>query len=365
MHRYFVIFAVISICLIVSCSRNKEAVKLTIPTANTIKIKILEECARNYLRNNNANEAIFLYQKAIDLAKYFDNSHIARLYIKIGSSFFNINDIKNSISNLQYGLSLYNNSGFVLKRVDFKYKTSGTMLLANCYRLLSKYDSALYYLDELKKTVEHESLKIGNRDKNALIAEVYTWKGLVFYDLAQFEKSFSNNVLAIKLLEKDSELKYLIYNNYAQLGKISVLNQDFVKAEQYHKKAAKIIKQHRGDSSVLYAEQISDLGFVYFESKRYADALECFQITHAILEKHLPINAIHFAYSYNNLADAYSGLNHFSKGIIQYNLAIELFKKHGYLEEVCVVYHNLGIAYFNMNNYVLSDRYPDQEISKG
>jgi len=283
---------------------------------------------------------------------------LAKLSIKTGACYFNKNFLNESIHYLKCGIKKYNTVSVAgLQKSDINYIISGALLLANCYRLVGNFDSAIICLDTLKQKIETNQLFEDNCNLSKTLAEIYTWKALVYFDNGHFEKSISNNFKAIRAVENEVESDYFTQNNFAQLGRIFLYSEDYIKAESYHIRAANIIKNCSGDGSLLYAEQLSDLGIVYYESHQYQKALWCFKSVQNILENKLPQENIQFAFSYNNLADVYSGKKLFSWAIPFYKKALNIFLNHNYIDEACVVYHNLGIVYFNNGMYDLSEKY--------
>jgi len=358
-----ILFLIIS-CIFISCSRNNKRVELSIPPSNTIQVRVLEHLATNNLKNYNNTDAIILFQNAINRTDIHDTSSMARLHINLGACFFNINASRKSINNLKYGINLYENVEISsLKGSDFNFIYGGTLLLSNCYRILSLYDSSLYYLERFEEQLEKNFTTHINEKGDEIQAEINTWKALIYYDQGRFEESIAHNIKAIRILKKRDVSECIISKNYALLGSIFMYNGDYIKAENYHKKAAMIIHDCHGDSSLLYSEQITELGLVYFEAMRYNEALYSFELTQKILKKHLSPTDIQFAFSFNNLADAYCGLNQYTKGISYYNQALRLFMDQEYLDEVCVVYHNLGIVHFSMGDFVMSEKYYKKSLA--
>ena len=96
-----------------------------------------------------------------------------------------------------------------------------------------------------------------------------------------------------------------------------------------YKKALLVIHRCYGENSRLYGRIITDLGLLYYEWKRFREALDCFKKAHDILLNSTNTFELELAYSYNNLGDALCSINDTSNGIIYYNRALDFFTKDG------------------------------------
>ena len=88
------------------------------------------------------------------------------------------------------------------------------MLLANNYRILNNYDSSLYYLDN----IEFEINKLSKNDHyyKGMMAEIFSWKGLVYFDLGNTEKAITYNMKAIDIRKIMHQSGYKIANGDMQ-----------------------------------------------------------------------------------------------------------------------------------------------------
>ena len=187
----------------------------------------------------------------------------------MGACYFNQNSLKESIINLKNGLNTYNRiQEDSLSDSDYIYIHSSIFLLSNCFRIKGHYGVALSYLNEIEKEIENNRYK-DSRYFNELLSELYRWKAIVCFDDGQFEQSIIYNLKAIKIAEKGGYSKCFVHENFSQLGRIFMYDEDYMKSEQYYMKAANIIKDCYGDNSTMYIEHLTDLGLLYLESEKF------------------------------------------------------------------------------------------------
>jgi len=361
MRNVFHILSLIVFCGgIVSCSseQNQETTKL--PYSNTILTKTLEQKADEFILKNEVDSAIYWMNLVLKTAEPTDEIKQARFFIKLGSFYFQKNDFKKSISYIKYGIEIFRKQNQRIKLDDLNYRNLGIILLANNYRIIYKYDSSLFYLDSIESEINKRN-KNDHYYKN-MQAEIFSWKGLVYFDMYNIEKAIMYNMKAIDIRKKLPECSCVIANNYSLIGEIYTYSEDFIKAELYQQKAVEIIRNCFGDNSLYYAEKITGLGYLYYESKQYKDALFCFEISNSILTKNLPKESPYFASSYNNLADAFCKLGLYQEGINYYYDALKLFKENNFQEELCIVYHNLGNVYSVLNDYQSALQYYNKSL---
>ena len=346
---------------IVSCSleQNQEITKL--PSSNTILTKILEQKADKFILKNEVDSAIFWMNVALKTGEPTNKIQQACFFIKLGSFYFQKNNIKESISYTKYGIEIFRKYNQRIKFDDIDYWNRAILLLANNYRILNNYDSSLFYLDN----IESEINKLNKNDRyyKNMLAEIFSWKGLVYFDIGNIDKAIMYNMKAINIRKMMQQNSCKIANNYSLLSEIYTYREDFIKAELYQQKAIEIIRNRFGNSSLNYAEQITNLGYLYYESEQYKDALSCFEISNSILTKNLPEGSPFFASSYNNLADVFCKLGLYQEGINYYNKALKLFKENNFQEELSIVYHNLGNAYSGINDYQSALQYYNKSLT--
>jgi CHAT domain-containing protein len=309
----------------------------------------LEKLGDRFFFRNNFDSALYYYQTILHQPKP-QSTIKARSLIKIGSIYFSLNKIDSAIQNLKAGLNTYNRIGKSLSKNDYEYIYSGTVLIANCLRLSGKYQLALNNLEDIELIITRNDLKYNVKKRHELLSEIFSWKALVFFDFGLINKSITYNIKAIDIIEKYGYSDCLIYNNYSDLGRIFMNEGDLLKSEQYYNQAIRIVKNCFGSDSFQYAELMSEIGLLYLELKKFDDAIYHFNIAHDISQYNHANSEIDLAYTFNNLGDAFCGLNQFKKAISYYLQAKDLFLKNKYFQRASVVYHNLGIANFALDS---------------
>ena len=354
MTRY--VLAIICVLFLIgSCDFRIQNKPTPSPASNTIIIKALEEKADEKLLENDIDSAIIIYQEAVRLAAG-DPLRQAELYVNLGGCYFENNNIPRTINTITFSLNLFNKIANLNKSKN-QYWTGGCLLLANCYRINRSFDSAFILLNDIHKDLSQNSQVIDCEQNYFLLSEVYSWKALVYFDVGDFENAIAYNIKSIEITEKYDPQQCQIANNYSQLGKIFVANENYIKSEQYFVKALKIIENCYGSGSFLYGRLLTELGFVYYEANRYQEAYNCFTTTHEILQQNDLAHGLEYAYSYNNLGDVLCGLGKYNEGIRYYFEALQFFIENGFQKEASIVYHNLGNAYNNLKNYTTAEKY--------
>jgi len=305
----------------------------------------LEKLGDQFFFRNNFDSALYYYQTIINQVMP-QNTIKARSLIKIGSIYFSLNNIDSAIQHLKAGLNTYNRIDKSLSKTDYEYIYSGTVLIANCLRLTGKYQLALNNLEDIESKITQNELKNDLKQQRELLSEIFSWKALVCFDFGLINKSITYNIKAIDIIEKYGYSDCLLYNNYSDLGRIFMNEGDLIKSEQYYSQAKRIVKNCFGKESYQYAEIMSEIGLLCLEQKKFEDAIYHFNISHDVSQYSQANSEIDLAYTFNNLGDAYCGLNQFKKAISYYLQAIKLFLKNDYSQKASVVYHNLGIANF-------------------
>ena len=274
----------------------------------------------------------------------------------LGACFFQRNEIRKAMHFINTGIKLFEQDN-CRKLIEKDPYTSAIFLLANCYRLIHLYDSSLFLLSKIQEDAIINYSDKASKSYSYLLSDIHTWKAYVYLDIGQTEKSISNSICAIEIIEKIDTNSCIIANNYTQLGNAFLLMEDYSKAEQYFIKALQIIENCFDNSSLYYAEKNTDLGNLYYEAKRYRESLVCFENSKKILEKNLSEMDIRIAASNNNIADAYCCLDNIPKGILHYSLALSVFESIQSFENMCIVLHNLGNAANNLGDLDQAENY--------
>ena len=241
MKYHFALKIVCLICLLTSCYENTSNYNDSKSIIDTVSPRRLEEHALDFLINNQVDTAIKLYLKAIQIIDYQEHSQLAKLYIDLGSCYFQNGDYTTSIGNLKKGLCFYFENYTVKQILDVETWAIGAFLLAGCYKNISCFDSAIMILDNFETSIDLYYSKNPEDNKYWIMAELYTRKALILSDLGCLEEAITNSINAIEILEKHDTEGCIISNNYSQLGDIFSKNEDFLKAEQYYLKAKQII----------------------------------------------------------------------------------------------------------------------------
>jgi CHAT domain-containing protein len=322
------------------------------------RICLLESIALNYLEKNEIDSAIIYFRKAISEPTTLNHEKKTRIYLSLASCYFEKNLLKECISTIETVLRLHEINNLSINNTWVR----ANIMIANCYRLLHNYDLALHYIAEIEDVFLSTPKEHSNDEIKCILPEIKMWKALILSNIGEYELSIKENLSAIGIIDKTKCSECSKANHYSLIGSVYLSMKNFDKGEKYYSMALKIFKNCYGDTSLFYADNLTELGLLFYENQNYKRALECFIKSHDILKSFFQTNDIEFAYSYNNLGDTYCKLGNVQKGINYYLSALKLFEEYNLKEEFCVVLHNLGNVYFNNSEHAQAIKYYKESL---
>lgn len=226
-----------------------------------------------------------------------------------------------------------NESTFISNRTILKDKIS------------EKADELYNKADKCYKNKEHnEALNFINQALDIkTTAEAFNYKGVILDEMKSYEE-------AVKYYDKSIAInpgRSYIYNNKG----VSMLNlKRYEEALQCFNKALDIdpssklasdnknivMKIINENKVAVNADQLYEKGVELYNSKKYSEALECF-------DKVVVLSPSADAYNYRGLV--LRNLNRYDEALENYNKALEINPKYA------LVYNNIGAAYHNQGKY--------------
>ncbi len=260
-------------------------------TKHKLSIKTAIDYFQEAYEEDNAEQAIVLYQKAIGIKP--DDA----AYYNMGNAYGELGEYQKAINAYQKAIEIkldmheaYNNMG-------------------NAYNELKEYQKAI---NACQKAIE---IKPDNH-------EAYYNMGNAYNKLKEYQKAINAYKKAIEIKHDKHEAYYNMGNAYGKLG-------EYQKAINAYKKAIEI----KPDMHEAY----NNMGNAYNELKEYQKAINACQ-------KAIEIKPDNHE-AYYNMGIAYGKLGECQKAINAYQKAIEIKPdKHN-------AYYNMGIAYGELGEY--------------
>ena len=237
-----------------------------------------------------------------------------------------------AIKTLKYCLS------FSRKNENIIGEINSLRLFADAYSLLSKYDTALFVLEEATRL----ALKANDLKGMAMI---YNLRGNIFLDKGSFNSSIRCYQKALEISDK---IRYEdgIVKAYANLGVTNYLVGNYDKAIDFYNLAIPRLEV-RKDSNTL-AIVHSNLSTFYQLVGDYDMAIYVCKKSLSYLKE---TNNLGKATTYVNLGRNYSELFKHEKAIEYYKTALKLSMESGNIRNMITCYNNIGTAYVGMNQF--------------
>ena len=93
----------------------------------------------------------------------------------------------------------------------------------------------------------------------------------------------------------------------------------------------------------------NNIGIIYREEEKYFEALDFYEKSLAIQEKHLPADHPDLGASYNNIGGVHDCLGHYDLALDHYNRSLQISLKSlpGQHPDIASTYANMGLLYEN------------------
>lgn len=189
-------------------------------------------------------------------------------------------------------------------------------------------------------------IRIQIRDLNAA-ASTSSELSYIHQSLGSKDSAFHYLYQTIRLYEQTKN-EVGLANTYTELGKMYLDYGDRVKALKYlHQSVDAFLKMNPEDSQEGLIAAYSNLGDYEFKGNHFKEALKHYinANTKALTTGHI----YHIANSNNNIGLCYANLKEYNKAISHYQMALNYYIQSNYMNDVALVYNNLGILYDNKN----------------
>lgn len=287
----------------------KLSVKVLEDSSSAFAIDLLNRIANCYKDLSVADQALFYYQRALELAlktDYFKGC--ADSYVGTGQLLENRGEYEQSMKYYLMG------KDYFVKCNDSTGIASSYNNLGNSMYYQGDYEQAMLYY---KKSVRIDYLR--KNDEN--MAFGYGNIAMIYHSMGQLDSALFYNTLCMSKLEQINNLFALgtIYNNIAL---VYFDLKDLKKSLEFHERSKKI-KEAIGDKSGLATSDIN-IGNLYVKLEKYTTAIPYYEEGVVLSEEiESPLLAMN---AYNGLAKVYEELGN-------YYQAFEMFKHYSYIND--------------------------------
>jgi tetratricopeptide (TPR) repeat protein len=218
------------------------------------------------------------------------------------------------------------------------------------YMIQNNKDSAVYFTDR--------ALVYARRsDSKYIQALCLNSQAKVFDYFGQIELSVAKNINALQIAyEANNRYQIAKFNREIGISQRSIFNLD--DAEYYFNQSIEYAKLIRDDRQL--AMSLSNLGMVYFDRKKYDQAIQTMRNAIAILNQQQDLNGL--GESYNNLGIIYREKKSYNEAASNFNQALVYFEATGNKEKIAGVYHNVGTIFQKQRKYKNALNYLERSI---
>ncbi|WP_299261496.1 sensor histidine kinase [uncultured Aquimarina sp.] len=276
--------------------------------------------------DTNPNYSYTVLSKISKSEKYQDSIK-AKAKLFLGSYFNSIGVVDSS---------MYYTRASLIHLRNKKYLAKAYRLLGSSYRVSGKIDDALELLYRSLKISE----EIHYRD---MVTKVKSDLGLLYANKKEYEKG-------IRFLQEsiaNAQSEQAIYGNYVNIGAIYFFQEDFENAEKYFRIAFEMMPPEKDPK--VSATIALNLGSILYENKKYDQAIDYYEKSKQIADKHGFVGKSLNAITHKALVIGVLG-NH-SEAIQMLTSTIAKAKEISNLEIQRNIYDNLAIVYKEANDH--------------
>lgn len=198
-----------------------------------------------------------------------------------------------------------------------------------------KNDSTLYYRKEALNTSIRTNYKKGKVKSYILLGNYYSTQSI-----KGTENYFKALAIAEELNLIDEQIKLT-----AEIGSDYLSLSDFKESYFYFKKHSELCKKHGSDED--YALSINNLGILFFDQKKYKEALKYFLECETWSKKTGKPKLINAALI--NVGKVYVELNIFDEALIRFKKALKI--EDGYLDKTAFVHNEIANIYLQKKEF--------------
>ena len=280
-----------------------------------------------YVYNGALENAELLYKKSIKIYKKInDNEGLANSYNNLGTIALYKSESKIAENYFNQALSIKKNIG---NKKDIAIALNNLGVL---YKNMNQLDKSYEYFSSAIEKYKEINYKLG-------LAEAYQNIGLIYQSKGEHKKSISNLLIAIKIYTEISSND--IAETYNNLGSVYEDQANYQKAIEAFNKSLKISEEDKDIKNK--AISINNIANVYLKLDKLNEALRYYKEANKLFNDIEYTDGI--AITYTGLGNIYSNLGMHDKAIEFYNKSVILNERLGNYERLSDVYQNLGALY--------------------
>ncbi len=308
-------------------------------TVDTIKVDILNELSKKYLRNNPKKAETYAIRAINHGKKSGYKKGVALSYKTISTAYYYKSNFEKTIEFSHKSLEIY-------KEINDKSGISKCLNnIGNGYSYMGNYGKAIEFY---QKSI-HVKNEIG--DKKGITASINSI-GRIFYYRGNYDKAIEYFKKALKISkELDDKRKISIYLN--SIGAINLIKYNYDKAIEYYKKSLNIrmeIKDKRGITLCL-----NNIGSVYLSCSNYDKAIK-YYLKSLKLTKELG-DGIVVSTVLKNIGHVNYIQGNYTRAIEYYQKSLKINKENGNKRQISICLKNIGAINHKQCNYEIAIEY--------
>ena len=297
------------------------------------KIYIYNKLGHTEKMLGNYNNALFYYQKPLNLYLAENNLMISEAYNNIGIVYKFLGQFNQAVDFHQKALNAAN-TFLDQNEIANTLKNFGSLYWYN-----SKYDSSLYYYEKALDMYRELTDTISE-------ANILSNIGIVYKDIGEFKKALDYNIKALELRTEKGSRKE-VSNSYNVIGSIYLANKDLENALDFYFTSLKMREDI--DDVLGTAQTQKNIALVYKQLEKHEEALEYLSMS---LNNYSKIgNKSLIAGSINQIGSLYKKLNKYNLALENYLKALKLQQELNNRDKIASILNNIGIIYDDINNY--------------
>ncbi|MBU8892434.1 MAG: tetratricopeptide repeat-containing sensor histidine kinase [Bacteroidales bacterium] len=282
---------------------------------------------------NNFNNALFYYQKPLNLYLAEKNNRISEAYNNIGIIHKLLGQYNEAFNYHQKALEASNLA------LDQKEIANTLKYIGSLYWTSSKYDSSIYYNEKALEIYRENSDLDGEA---TILANI----GIVYKDIGEYTKALDYNAKALDIRTESSN-RNQIADSYNNIGSIYLSINDYQNALDFYLSSLKI-RENINDILGI-AQSQNNIALVYRRQSNYQEALEYFNKS---LNNYKKIgNSSFIAGSINQIGTINKILNKYDLALENYLKALRIWQDKGEQDKVASILTNIGLIYEDISNY--------------
>ncbi|MDR1180682.1 MAG: tetratricopeptide repeat protein [Bacteroidales bacterium] len=284
------------------------------------KVNIYNVLGNNYRETNDYTQALFYYQKALEIEEFWDELHISKntaiLYNNIGLIYFDMDDFQQSLSYYQKSLDRKEASdkNNVLD-LAISYNNIGSV-----YCAMKNNSEALSYHQKALK-IRQEMLG----EKHPVTITSYFGIAQVYENTGDYQQALSLYQNVLKVDEEILGKNHLsTASSYYNTGEIYKKTGEYKQALVKHLQALEIRKNTLGEKHILTLRSYGSVGQIFSHLRDYRKAISYLKRALEIREDMLGENHRETGLSCYNISVVYSYAEDYQQALIYAQRALNI-----------------------------------------